>query len=162
MKHPSQRWKLIVELFAALALSSCNEVEIQQSKEWVDKMDELRGKTEQAIPLKPYRTEQQVIFKDYFGELLKTALRITEDEKVAKQFNRWVSKDDPNQICSRIFIRKGDWESVNAGCTKNSFYLCSEDVRAYLDTLKSLRDHLSADQQKRFDESRACRAAVGS
>ncbi len=162
MKQENQRWKWALGVWAVLALTACNEVEIQQSKDWVDKMEQFRGKTEQAIPLKPYRTEQQVIFKEYFGELVRNALRIKEDEKVAKQFNKWVSKQDLNQVCSRVFIRKTDWESVNVGCTKNGFYLCSEDVRAYPDTLKTLRESLSPDQQKRFNEAKACQEAVGS
>ena len=150
------RW--FICMVAVMTLVACNEEE--EIQKWIDSVDQLRTQVQEAMDKTPYQQEQQIKFKNYFGEIEQKALSLKDDEKVVKFFNEFVAKRDLGAICSKLFIAKIDWQKIMKGCTQNRFFLCAEEVRGYPDIVLAIRSRLIPDQQKRFDEIPACRDII--
>ncbi|MEK6706347.1 MAG: hypothetical protein AABZ06_11215 [Bdellovibrionota bacterium] len=132
---------------------------------WVKKTGELREKADPLIDLIPYSREQQEAFRDYFTELEKVALRLKNDKKFTVSFNELFKKTtgasragvaDLKTICETILMPKERWLRLVSGCTKNGFFLCSEEVAHYPEFVSALRDSLVEVQRKKFDSTAVC------
>ncbi len=147
--------KILKLSFLFLIFTGCNEEE--EIQKWIDKVDNLRSKVEQELPITPYQDSQHQAFKEYFSELNQMILKLGDDEELIKPFNGVVSKSDLVVLCPKIFLSKENWMLLMGRCQKNRFFLCAEEVRSYPTIVSRLREHLGTEQQKRFDEVSACR-----
>lgn len=85
------------------------------------------------------------------------ALMLKTDPDFAKAFNRAIGKSDLKAICSKILMPKAQWESIMEKCTRNRFFLCAEEVRAYTDAIQAVRSRLESEQRSRFERTGECR-----
>lgn len=137
-----------------LILTSCHEVE--ELRAWVNQMESLRNQVRSFMDEVPYQEKQHQAFKNYFSEIEKLALKLVKDPTYARDFNRAVASVDLADLCARVFVNRLDWESLIERCTRNSFFLCSDEVRFYPDLIGAMRKTLSPDQQQRFDAAETC------
>lgn len=149
---------LLVGLFAfsLMGISSCDDV--QNVQEWITKATKLRVSMEEQIPNIPYRKIQHETFKAYFSDLNQFALSL-KNEKMREYFNEEIAKTNLNDVCQRVFPRRSSWEQLMGSCTKNRFFLCAEEVRAYPEMISIVRGSLNSDLQMLFDQADACRTA---
>lgn len=138
-------------------ISNANAATIQQ---WVAATNELRIAAKQQGEITPYRQDQYKALKAYFSEMNGFANDLKESTNYAWQFNNALSWSDMSDQCSKLFFKKADWQNVLQRCTRNDFFLCAEEVKTYPETVSAIRDMLIAKQQKRFDETPSCQAAL--
>ena len=141
----------------SLGASSCDKT--SEIRNWVNQSASLRESAENQLPNIPYRRPQHEAFKAYFSELNHMALALGRDEKLKGRFNESAAQGDFKVICQKIFMHRSRWDSLVQGCTKNRFFLCAEEVRAYPEMVQSLRGALRTDLQHRFDGAVNCQAA---
>lgn len=148
----------LVTLFAltSIAISGCDEN--KDMKSWADDTARLRGAAEEQIPNTPYRKQQHVAFKAYYSELGQMALALRNDETLRARFNQVVSQNDMNALCKKIFSDRDLWNKLVQSCTKNRFFLCAEEVRAYPDFVRGIRAALLPELQRKFDQSGTCKS----
>ena len=137
---------------AALILSACNP-EVGQ----VPTLDEL-GRLKQDVLAQagrvPYRTEQHAAFKAYFGALARLAAQATSLQSgQTGAFNP--------SLCTTALISSAQWSELMQRCTRNRFFVCSEEVRAYPELIAALRSVLSGESARRFDSDPVCAALPG-
>jgi hypothetical protein len=130
-------------------------------KNWIENTNQLQIKVRAQSEIVPYRQEQHRALKEYFTELVNVALAMKNDPTFAEQFNSVAAKADLNEICRKVLInRASEWASMMQRCTRNAYFLCAEEVRAYPDIIAAIREKLLPEQQKRFDEATSCKASL--
>lgn len=127
---------------------------------WLSSAAKFKTKAEKESPKLPYRNRQHQAFKSYFAEIEKMALTLKADKGLAAKLSGAMERSDLGKICSQIFITKDAWRDLVRGCTKNRFFLCSEEVRAYPNMVSAMKESLNGKQQKRFDQTATCRNAL--
>ncbi len=149
----------IITCFIVLSgVSGCNDGE--DIKNWVENTNKLQVKAKTQAEIVPYRQEQHQALKEYFTEIANVALSLKNDSKFAERFNSAAAKENINDICSKVLIsRTREWENMVQRCTRNGFFLCAEEVRAYPEIIATIRGKLTTDLQKKFDQANYCRAA---
>lgn len=150
----------LAAILSVALLSGCNEEENIQAQKWEDTITQYREAAEKEIPNTPYHAEQHQAFQNYFGEIASITLKVVEDQGMANKFNQVISRSDLGQLCPKIFIPRTDWEVLMKKCTKNTFFLCADEVKAYVDMVKALRERMEAKNQQRFNETKPCLAAI--
>ena len=150
--------KILLFLLLAFFVSGCNEKEAVEN--WIKNTDTLRTNAKKNAAIVPYRNEQHQILKAYFNEIIQMALAVKKDEKLIEALNEVVAESDLQKICPKILISRREWQAIIKNCTKNRYFLCSEEVRAYPDIVAAVRGLLNADHQSKFDKAEACKSAL--
>ncbi len=147
--------KVLFGAVAGLFLLGCDPA-TKNLGEWQAKIDTLRVEAQRQGASVPYRQEQHQAFKAYFREINELALTVKGDPTIASRFNQEIAKADLALACGKVLMPKAEWQAIVTGCTRNRFFLCAEEVRAYPEMVQAIREVLSADQKARFDSTPAC------
>lgn len=145
-------------LITLFLVSGCNEE--KAIRDWVIKIEPLRNQARVALDEYPYEASQHQAFKNYFSELENLAFRLSQEQGFIVRFNNGISQVDLKDVCTRIFIVRPDWESLMLRCTRNEFFLCSDDVKYYPDMVAMFRQQLVPTVQQKFDSIEACKSAL--
>lgn len=151
---------LLICLTTLSGISGCDD-ETQDIQNWVENTNKLRATAKAQGDIVPYRQQQFKALKAYFSELNQMALALKNDAGFAQRFNNAVAKADLKATCAKVFLARTEWQVMAERCTRNNFFLCAEEVRAFPDMVEAVRGKLVAEQQKRFDQTPSCRAALG-
>lgn len=139
-------------------IAACDES--QDIENWVENTNKLRLAARQQSDKVPYRQEQFNAFKSYFSELNQMALALRNDVQFGARFNAAILQSDLGATCAKVFMSRNEWQLILDRCTRNNFFLCSDEVRAYPEVTTAIREQLGAEQRRRFDDAKACRAAL--
>lgn len=137
----------------SLLLVGCENEDIQS---WRNETKRLRERAEHQIFSEPYRRGQHMAFKSYFTSLGAMALSLRQDSGKRQRFNEAASRSGFTSLCQDLFMSEALWQRLMVSCTKNRFFLCAEEVRAYPSFVRALRDGLRPDLQRRFDHASQC------
>lgn len=88
----------------------------------------------------PYREAQQTQLKSYFKKFSDLVEVLETDEKQRKKLVEYFKKTDVSVLCARLFMSKNDWERIEKGCRRNSFFICADDIQKYPSMLASLNE----------------------
>jgi hypothetical protein len=147
----SAYWVLI------LGLGACDDQGTVQN--WIENTARLKTEAIMQIPNVPYRDTQHHAFKEYFSELNELRLALPQNDKFREGLNKALSQTNLNELCLKIFMKRETWEKLVTNCTKNRFFLCTEDVKTYPDFFNEFRNSLNTELQKKFDSTTACQDA---
>lgn len=142
MKH----LRLLAVVGVLVALSGCGGED--DVREWIEHTGALQTNVVRQVDSAPYRKEQHEAFKAYFSELAEMALLLKGEADAVKALNAVAQKSDLEDVCRKVLIPKATWQNMVQRCTKNRFFLCAEEVRAYPDMIAVLREKLSPDQRR--------------
>lgn len=150
------RYLALIGICVAFATGCKQSTDIQA---WADRTGVLRVQAEKEATRAPFRLKQHQALKNYFSELGGMAMKLGSDDKLRTRFNEAVSKSDLAKMCRKVFVPSSVWHEVMDRCTKNRFFLCAEEVRAYPDMVRAIEAGLSASQKSRFSQTRECQEA---
>ncbi len=128
----------------------------QDVSENMDSLTSARVEVESSINQKPYQKAQQEIFRTYFTKLKEFVSEVKESEYLTEQFNNLVLKMGVNNICKNILIDNTSWKDLVKNCTKNRFFLCSEEIKFYNDYKAGLKELMYQDLKSEFARSNNC------
>lgn len=154
-----KRIQLILGLLVLPIIIGCESE--KDLMNWIAKTEEARIEALKQSEVVPYRNEQFIALKSYFQEINLLAISLKEDEKRTKRLNLVLKKKNLEEICAQILMDINDWRLITKSCTRNNFFLCAEEVRAYPEAILVIRKILSQDQLKRFDQLGSCRRSFG-
>lgn len=149
---------IVLAATLSLGASSCDDN--MDLKNWLDNTEKLKVEAQNQAKVKPYAGPQYKAMKDYFSELANMSLALKNDAKYAERFNGAIAKNDINAVCGKVLMQKDWWTYIMSRCTKNNFFLCAEEVRAYPDIVSAMRGRLVPEQQNRFDKAPLCKSAL--
>lgn len=145
----------MLSLLIFTGISGCDETADIQG--WVENTSKIRIVALKQAEVSPYRNEQHKALKAYYAEINQMALALKNDSKFRGRFNAAVAKANLKEVCGKVFVNRNEWQTMMTRCTRNRFFLCAEEVRAYPDLISAMRDGLSTEQRKRFDQTDSCR-----
>ena len=111
---------------------------------------------ESNVSQTPYQKTQQEIFKTYFSQLNDFVAELKGSEDLFEEFNGYVLKTGVNTFCKSILLDSIRWKELVKNCTKNRFFLCTEDIKSFKAVKASLRDLLYQDLKNEFSRSNNC------
>lgn len=137
---------------------ACNEEEEIQM--WIQKIEQFKINVQEERDHAPYGQKQQEAFKAYFSEINQMVVTLKKEEKYVKPFNTVIEKNDLATLCSKALLLKEEWQGIMRHCTRNRFFLCSEEVRSYPEMLSALRSYLRTKNKNKFDTIPACKDSL--
>ena len=157
MRVPVLLRHILVASTFLISLVGCKEVDFQKQ---IDALDSARKISLEASQQTPYGESQYPAIKNYFFQIEQLALEISSEPKLVKGLNSVIKNGELNELCSRAFLPKTEWARIATECTRNSFFLCAEEVRSYEENLLTLKKLLTAEQATKFMNTPSCRAAI--
>ena len=156
MKTHNNARKLLATGFCGLLLVLTGCVEGQSFRDWVKQTAVLKEEALKQSQVQPYRSEQYKALQGYFKQLFEVTLEMSQNPKRVKQLNEALEDEDLGSVCSQILVPYSNWVEISGRCTKNRFFLCSEETRAYPEAVEVLRAKLSEKTRARFDQTETC------
>lgn len=117
---------------------------------------EKKAVAESTFNSTPYRQKEHQEIKDYFVALSNLSEDAVGSNKLNRRYNFYLRSVGVKKFCSDIFITKDDWETMKANCTRNRFFLCSDDVLEFPNAKKSIRETLENDLKDEFSKTSEC------
>ena len=122
----------------------------------VERIASLRMNVESVLNIEHYKADEHATIKAYFSELSA----LTEDlglySKYRRRFNRFLRNDGVESFCKSAYLDKGRWNTLVQNCTKNNFFLCSEEVRIYPEHKAALKAQLDEDNKTQLERLAIC------
>lgn len=144
--------KYLIILFVLM-----NQAMAQQDvKSRSEELSQLRSSLEAIIDRQPYKVEEHSAIKEYFSELTLFVADLESYPKYKKRFNQFLRSSGVEKFCGSILLDKSRWEALIKNCTKNNFFLCSEDVREYPTQKHSLAAVLDNDLKTQYLSIEKC------
>lgn len=122
----------------------------------LNKISSEKASLENIISVTPYKIEEHKVIKKYFEGIKEQSNLLQQNTKKLRRFNTYLAEQDLQLICDDIFLSKEKWNLLLNNCTKNRFFLCSEEVRAYEQIKDDFKKVLSLEIQNRLKEDPSC------
>jgi hypothetical protein len=119
---------LFIMIFVCMVNSVMAQTEIESM---VTGLAKLRLGADSTLRSTPYRNKEHQAIKDYFVGLKDFTIAIKENSRTNKRLNSYLGTESMKKFCSDIFISQNDWDQIKVNCTRNRYFLCTEDVNEY-------------------------------
>lgn len=120
-------------------------------------LTKLRADLEGLLDKRSYSEEDHKTIKSYFSALNLFESDLNDYPKYRRRFNTYVRSVKVSSFCANTILDAARWKSLVKNCTKNDFFLCSDDVMTFTDTKKKFSEKLDADLKTEFDNSEKCK-----
>ena len=128
--------KIISLLLFLITVIGCKDQSLQN---WARDIEAKKKEAITQSTIVPYRQAQHEAFRNYFRALTEMAYQLKTDNGFRLKFKAALRGVDLNRYYERVFISTAHWQVILQGCTKNRFFLCSEEVRS-LEEVKRVFD----------------------
>ncbi|MBX9768297.1 MAG: hypothetical protein K2X47_13570 [Bdellovibrionales bacterium] len=107
-------------------------------QDWVRNTQSALSTAKEASANIPYREAQQAQLKAYFKNIADLVELVETDQKQRKKIVDYFKKANVASLCESLVMPKSSWEPILRGCTRNSFFVCAEEIQRYPSLLASL------------------------
>lgn len=145
--------KILISLLAVFSFSAFSQSDVINM---ISPVIEKKTAAEATFNSTPYRQKEHQEIKDYFVSLNKLSEDVKSTNKLNRRYNAYLRSVGLKKFCSDVFITKNDWETMKANCTRNRFFLCSDDVLEFPASKKSIGDTLENDVKDEFLKTSEC------
>ncbi len=139
-----------------LLLISMGSVYAQDISGSVSNITKLKGEALSTLGSTPYRAKEHQLIKDYFVGLMEFSVQARDNSKMNRRLNSYLASGDIAKFCSDILLDTKDWNQIKQNCTRNRFFLCSEEVNEFPEFKKTLSGSLSPANLEIFKNTPAC------
>lgn len=137
-------------LFICIALFTSLNSFSQSVEPYILSVKNAKNEVELNIDRTPYKKEQHQIFKKYFTQIRDLINDFNGSELLFSRFQNYNSSNGVQALCKDIILDKYLWNRLISKCTKNRFFLCAEEIKAFGYYKESLQRLLNNDQQNEF------------
>lgn len=146
--------KLFLIFSCLMAFSAFGQQEINSR---LSEIGQAKADLEGIIDTKPYRGPEHSVIKKYFTELKSLIEDLEAYPKYKRRFNSSVRSTGVEAFCGSLILDKARLTSLVRNCTKNSFFLCTEDVREVAKINQDLAATLDEDLKTQFENLAKCK-----
>lgn len=122
----------------------------------ISEMSKLKIEAESTLVATPYRAKEHQVIKNYFVGIRNFVVQIKDNLRTNRRFNSHLADHEMGTFCSEVLINLNDWEQIKTNCTRNRFFLCTEDVNEYPETKKIFSEILSTELLQVFKNIPEC------
>lgn len=131
-------------------------VQAQTVEPYVNSIKKARIEVESNIEQTPYQKIQQEVFKTYFSDMGEFINDMKESDRLVRRFQNYFSSNGVANSCKELFLDKSSWNELVKKCTKNRFFLCAEEVRAFSAYKEALKENLTPEMKEEFSKEALC------
>jgi hypothetical protein len=135
-------------------------VSTDEFAKWADGVEPLKKTALQEVTSPTLGKTQHQAFKAYFSSLAVMAYSLQDDLAKAKDFESSFTAADAKSLCAKTLISRAQWTEFDQACSRNGFFLCADEVRAYPEIIASLRSRLHGEALSKFDGEPLCKSAL--
>lgn len=143
---------ILVTFFLCLSTSAFS----QSAEEQISAVVDSKKSALNTFGSTPYREKEYISVRDYFITLNEYGLEVKNNSRSNKRLNSYLAAEDIAGFCSDIFVSKSEWEQIKTNCTKNRFFLCSDEVLLLNEYKKNVFDSLSSVLKVAFSSAVEC------
>ena len=122
----------------------------------ISEVSKLKIEAESTLGATPYRAKEHQVIKNYFVGIRDFVVQIKDNSRTNRRFNSYLAAQEMGKFCSEVLINLKDWEQIKTNCTRNRFFLCTEDVNEYPETKKLFSEILSTELLQVFKNTPEC------
>jgi len=122
----------------------------------ITEISKARVEVESVLDKRPYKEEEHKAIKNYFSDLASLNEDLSAYQKYRKSFNNKIRSLGIEVFCKEIILEKQRWNDLIKNCTRNSFFLCSEDVNDFTAIKAKMAVQLDSDLKTSFEKSPSC------
>ena len=141
-------------LLGFLLLISCVE-NVDLSKMLVE-TKALRPQVGSIVAASYLTDGDQVLLKAYFTRLVSLASELKTNQKSRDAFQSFAKKEGVGTLCQDFLMPNEEHVKLLALCTKNGFFICAEELRAYPDVIKLIQTNLSGEVLVAYQSTLSC------
>lgn len=117
----------------------------------------FRGDLEIKMDKTPYYGEEHTTIKKYFTELQKLNEDLENSRRYLRRFNDYIRDIGVETFCNEALLEQEKWTQLIKNCSKNNFFLCSEEVKLYPNIKGVLVNLLEEDVKKQMLGANSCK-----
>lgn len=145
------RLVLYFVLLSQIMLVGCKEMESLEND--IESLSELKV----VLPINgPYTYEDNEELAKYFSGLNLLVKKIDEHPKGKKGLDRYLKDNRISRLCEKILISKDNWLQIMENCQVGDYFVCSEDVIEFTDTIELFSKNLSGRNRNKFVSNAEC------
>lgn len=129
----------------------------QPVESYILSIKHAKDDVELSIDRTPYKKEQHQAFKKYFSLISALVNDVNGSEQLFIQFQSYNFSNGIQALCKNIILDKSIWNRLITKCTKNRFFLCAEEIKAFGYYKESLQRLLINDHQNEFLKLTECK-----
>lgn len=147
MKH------LITFIFLTISVG-CFGQENAESR--TEKLSVKKSELEAILNNKPYKAEEHTKIKAYFAELGSFVEDLQLYSKYRRRFNQFLRNAGVETFCQTAYLEKKSWDELVRNCTKNNFFLCTEEVKTYSEQKAAMKELAESDIKSQLETLPDC------
>lgn len=117
----------------------------------------LKVGLESVMDKGPYKAAEHTKIKAYFAELDSFNQDLNDYPKYLRRFNQYLRNNGVDSFCKSTRLDQKRWNDLIKNCTKNSFFLCTDDVKNYPAMKLALFNLLEDDNKSEMTKSASCK-----
>lgn len=120
-------------------------------------LEKNRADLEGLIDRRTYTEDDHKVMKTYFSSVNSFVADLGSYPRYVRRFNSYVRSVGVETFCGNVFLDLLRWKGLVSNCTKNGYFLCSDEVMTFSETKKKLSDKLETDLKGEFEKLEKCR-----
>lgn len=145
--------KLIFAVIVGLSQFAFAQQDVSQR---VNALAKERADLEGIIGRKSFTEEDHKVIRAYFSSLNSFDADLETFPKYRRRFDYSIRSIGVASFCENVFLDQGRYRELISNCTKNRYFLCSDEVMTFKDTKKKLSEKLEADLKTEFEKLSKC------
>lgn len=143
-------------IFALIVVSSQFAFAQQDIGQRVTALAKERADLEGVVGRKSFTEEDHKVIRAYFSSLNSFDADLEMYPKYRRRFDYSIRSIGVASFCENVFLDLGRYRELTSSCTKNGYFLCSDEVMTFKDTKKRLSEKLEADLKTEFEKLSNC------
>lgn len=128
----------------------------QSAEEQISTVSEAKFNALNTLNSTPYREKEYLSVRDYFVALKDYGLDVKNNSRSNKRLNNYLTAKDIPKFCTDLFVTNKDWAQIKMNCTRNRYFLCSDEVLEFKEYRKIVLESLSAELKTVFNSAAEC------
>lgn len=121
-----------------------------------DKLSAQKTNLISLIDKRPLTDEDHANIKAYFSELKSLDKDLGLSFRYLKRFQTYLMNVGAATFCANSLLEKNKWTELVKRCTKNGFFLCTDEVKVYPDIKQSLFGKLNEELKTEMGKYTEC------
>jgi hypothetical protein len=145
-----------MKIFSLIIFLAVSTASAQNMDSYVASIEKAKIEVESNIERTPYQKVHQDSFKAYFIELGSLVEDLDNSDKFKRRYQSFFETQGAKDFCKSLFLDKTRWNELVKKCTKNRFFLCAEEVKAFPAFKEAMRDRLTDEMKAEFSKEASC------
>jgi hypothetical protein len=148
--------KYTLLLILTILISSCK---YQTTFNQVKSLESLKVEVE-SVASQELNADNQEKLRAYFSSIKDIAYKFMTNSKMQKYTHKKFMRFFQDSICEDILVDESTYRTIMKKCSVSGFYICSEEVKSYLEILKEVKKLFKSSELKKITSNKRCESKL--